>query len=334
MNGYVPVEKALSQVWKIIDKLDWGDNSFCLSKAYVCGVFSEAVYSHLPLFELKNVKRVAIIPCFRYAEILAAGESVHIIDLFRAAGIRELSELREGGDFFTIVTKYAVVLGVKTPKVIIVSIRGTNNLWDFLVDFHAAVYQFRYDSQSARFHRGFFLAAARCIGPLMKELQKYSLSGLPIYLTGHSLGGAMAAIVNILLPRAIISRRPSYTNTLKNLNITSAISPKCCYTLGMPRFGGTGAVSLRETPFRIFNIGDGIPHLPPRVWYKTAPDARCIDHIPMRPGCEEIERAYFLREILAFPHIVIPDPLLYHSSETYRKRLRNRVPEWFSNLLV
>ncbi len=79
------------------------------------------------------------------------------------------------------------------------------------------------------------------------------------YVTGHSLGGAMAAISTVLL-RA----EPAYRNALGDLF-------KATYTYGQPMVGDTALADkcesdgvLAENLIRFIYQNDPVPHLPPR----------------------------------------------------------------------
>ena len=79
--------------------------------------------------------------------------------------------------------------------------------------------------------------------------------GLPIFITGHSLGGALATLGAAYL---------------------SGWGPAACYTFGAPRGGNKGFSSSLQTPvYRVVNPGDPVPHVPtPLRGYRHAGDRR------------------------------------------------------------
>lgn len=99
-----------------------------------------------------------------------------------------------------------------------------------------------YRDGKARLHRGFlraFETVEEILEPMLKEVED-----LPLYITGHSLGGAVAVVA-----------------TWKN----SAYRNAACYTFGSPRVGNGAFAERFKTPiYRIVNGPDPVPFVPPR----------------------------------------------------------------------
>jgi len=97
---------------------------------------------------------------------------------------------------------------------------------------------------SGRVHRG-FSSAYECISQeIENELSKPNYSELALYITGHSLGGAIATVA---------------TKRLKHIGGHAAT-----YTFGAPRVGNEDWVATIKTPvYRIVNSADIVPMLPP-----------------------------------------------------------------------
>lgn len=132
---------------------------------------------------------------------------------------------------------------------VIVAFRGTTNKREMAVDLMVAggmtaPHTNIRDELARDLHSG-FLAAYLTLRPhVTKFLGKHN--GKRVYLTGHSLGGAMATIASI--------------------DITGCV---CC-TFGAPRISGSKVVneiSMREqrgdgVVFRLFNLGDPVSYVP------------------------------------------------------------------------
>ena len=93
-------------------------------------------------------------------------------------------------------------------------------------------------------HRGFdraYSSIATQLGECLAQTEN-----LPIYLTGHSLGGALATLAALYLPIDGLA---------------------ACYTFGSPRVGDSGLADRNRVPiYRIVNGVDPIPSLPPVGW--------------------------------------------------------------------
>jgi len=89
-------------------------------------------------------------------------------------------------------------------------------------------------------HRGFLNAFKHVKGEIKRDLEEHS--GIPVYITGHSLGGALAIIATRLLVSS---------------------STGACYTFGSPRVGNHLVDDQIKTPiYRIINASDIVPRVP------------------------------------------------------------------------
>ncbi len=90
-------------------------------------------------------------------------------------------------------------------------------------------------------HRGFYEAFNLVKQDIEQDLAKYP--DAPVYITGHSLGGALAIVA---------------TQTL------ACDSVGACYTFGGPRVGNIHYAEHIKTPiYRIVNAADAVPRVPP-----------------------------------------------------------------------
>ena len=93
-------------------------------------------------------------------------------------------------------------------------------------------------------HSGFSEAFDLVREPIQTLLDKAPLKDKPLFITGHSLGGALATIA------------------AKRLRHNSGVA--ACYTFGSPRVGDTVWVSGIRTPvYRVVNAVDAVTMLPP-----------------------------------------------------------------------
>lgn len=248
---------------------DWADGQFGWNKAYVAAVFAALAYEELPQFELKKSKRAKIIPCDSYQAHVSRWETTQ-----RRASVQELDMNTR---IEVIVTSQLVITISRLTKVIFVSLRGTTiSFSDFKadLDFRKVRYQSGF-GESARLHRGFFDAVLECFDEVVERLRATNKDlNVPVYIAGHSLGGAMAAILHARLDEADFHpfrHRPRH-------RISPATS---CYTFGMPRYGDTSAKAVLPQPYHIYNELDAIPTLPPKLLgFADSANERCLNAIP------------------------------------------------------
>jgi hypothetical protein len=260
----------LNEAQRLADSIDdWANDDFSWRKSFIASVFSSVAYEEVPEFELKKSKRAKIIPCDRYQAHVSRWESEK-----RGASIEQLDT---NAEIAVVVRDRVIVTVSRLRKVIFVSFRGTTfSFADFKadLDFRKAQYQFGM-GESVKLHRGFFDAVLDCIDEVIQRVRELSRGEhVPVYVTGHSLGGAMAAIFYAKLDEdahhPFLSRR--------RYHLPSATA---CYTFGMPRYGDIGAKSLLLQPYHIFNELDAIPTLPPRfLGFVDSANERCLNAIP------------------------------------------------------
>ena len=129
------------------------------------------------------------------------------------------------------------------PGMAVLAFRGTHNVKDWMTNLNVAMTQV-YSSSGAvlgNVHRGFneaFLSVRQKIDELLAGEED-----LPLFITGHSLGGALATLA---------------TWYLKGDRLAA------CYTFGAPRVGDTGLIDRFRTPiYRLVNGVDPVPFVPP-----------------------------------------------------------------------
>ena len=236
------------EIWTHFNSEDWNNSAFSEKKSYVCAMFSELAYEHLPQFELSQKSRIKIIPSETYWNRYEARETFNI-----SATLREM----DFSDNFIIEGENLIIIGVKLRETLFITIRGTQSLNDFLIDadfigvFHLNVNYF--------FHCGFLRAALKELNQLTDQLKEYS--DCNIYFTGHSLGGVMSAILYNIVDLKF-----------QTLLAENKLTLKSCYTFGMPRFGNAQTVKKFKSPFQIYNPDDVFPLVPPKLLgYRNVP---------------------------------------------------------------
>ena len=249
---------------------DWETDSFNWQKAFVSAAFAAIAYEEIPQFELRKSKRAKLVPCDRFQAHISRWE----MEQHRAT----LRDLDANNIQIEVIVRARVVITIsRLRRVIFVSFRGTTiSFSDFKADLD--IRKVRYQSgsgESARLHRGFFDAVLECFDEVVDRLRVINNDPhVPVYVTGHSLGGAMAAIFHARLEEADFH---PFHHRRRN-RIPPATS---CYTFGMPRYGDISAKSALPQPYHTFNELDAIPTLPPKLLgFADSANERCLNAIP------------------------------------------------------
>lgn len=217
-------------------------------------VFSKIAYLKVPKFELAHHGGVKVIPCLTYQEILRSGQEI-LLDEFLIQADLSFQ--------FVVATAEAVAVGVIAGDLIVISLRGTRPLYlsDWAIDFRATRARVSTSDRVLRVHTGFLLAMSRFVGDLSYKLEhtiKNFDSPPPVYITGHSLGGALASLVYGLSGAAFRSR------IVGGEAISHSMRFHSCYTFGMPRYGDQVTVQTLKPVFHTYNCNDLVPYVPPR----------------------------------------------------------------------
>lgn len=262
--------RHFNEARKLADNIDgWDEDTFTWQKAYVASVFAALAYEEIPQFELKKSKRAKVIPCDRYQAHVSRWETEQ-----RQASIRKLDI---NAQTEVVVRNRVVITITRIQRVIFISLRGTTlSFSDFKADLDARKVKYTPGfGETARLHRGFFDAVLECFDEVIEKLASLNKDDhVPIYVTGHSLGGAMAAIFHARLSEVDF-------HPFKRRNRHRIPPSLSCYTFGMPRYGDLSAKSLLPQPFHIFNELDAIPTLPPTILgFADSANERCLNAIP------------------------------------------------------
>lgn len=216
---------------------------------------------------------------FTYANSAGQGDSKIVATMMARMGLPENRchpiELSVDAMY---IDSTAFLVQSRNGQVVILAYRGTEPLdpidWLTDIDLDPEIYSFAPHglTESYRVHSGFYRSAMassdRVISTLHRALRGESiledegrLKGLEplkaLYLTGHSLGGAVAAMMAIIL-----LTDPEYKNLARRL--------KAVYTFGQPmlaepKFAKKCEELLGDRMIRYIHRDDPVPHVPPRA---------------------------------------------------------------------
>jgi hypothetical protein len=226
------------EIWKNYNEIrDWDSTVFSVKKAYICSLLSMLSYEHIPEFELSQSSRIKLVPSETYWNKLLNGSSFNISNILPGMDF---------GEHFIIERSEIIIIGLRLKNTLFIVIRGTHKLNDWLVNLRIRKISIRQDKYM-RVHSGFHKAVSECYDELIEKLHQYNSRN--VYITGHSLGGAMAVIL---------------LNKLDVDNIYVRPYIKSCYTFGMPRLANSYAMERFISPFHFYNLNDIVPTLPPK----------------------------------------------------------------------
>lgn len=254
------LQSRLNGILSLADQEDWNDQSFSLKKAQVCAELSSIVYEDVQEYELKKASRIHLFASETYRGLIANRTVNSILD--------GLDEAKLDARFFVVRGRYALVLGTILKDVVILAIRGTvfRQLWDWKANIDAEKYYVHgsplfhllsygyvgFDDQF--FHRGFFESIIPQFESISDQIKQRQNSGndLKVVWTGHSLGGAMAAIGYAIHGSKIWQAEEIPGHAI------------CAYTFGMPRYCGLGSICNFPGPHHIYRKNDLVPTVPLR----------------------------------------------------------------------
>ncbi len=145
-------------------------------------------------------------------------------------------------------------------RIILAAFRGTESLPDWLTNFQAVKDPGPW--RNTKVHEGFqdaFFVSALKIGQAIGEKR----NNQQVWVTGHSLGGALAVILAATL-------------------LENDIPVHGLYTFGAPRVGDKNFArelndKLRDKAhWRVVNKGDLVPHLPPEMFFSHAGNRKLL----------------------------------------------------------
>ncbi|MFC5402883.1 lipase family protein [Cohnella soli] len=140
---------------------------------------------------------------------------------------------------------------IESDSHVVIAFRGTSSTQDWVTDAMASQVKVKWTKEAGAAHRGF----SRIYGSARDQVLE-ALDNLPtdkvLYLTGHSLGGALATLCAL------------------DASDNSSFKSPTTYTFGSPRVGDpTFAKAFRERggeSFRVNNRFDVVTHLPPQTY--------------------------------------------------------------------
>ena len=245
IKGYIEAT-PLGEVQRMIGSkaIDWGDDTCLDTKAYIMACLSEIAYLCVPGYALKNRDRYLIVPSRALAALNGDDASFGLAEIgcyLLGIGVRLWA--RPGLEATGLVNTGIAHLGnyvfvvFYLPDFTVIVVRGTAPvLNDVLIDVDERMLVVK----GHGYHAGFYQESMKALPDLLASVTS---DKLPLYFTGHSLGGAVAGI----LPQI-------WTGT------QTVMTP---YTFASPRFCNEKAADPVSHPvYAYVQARDPVPHVP------------------------------------------------------------------------
>lgn len=293
--NYINLSK---EIWSNYHNIEWELSSFSSKKSYICSLLSQLTYRHIAKYELDQTSRIKLIPSEEYVSNLIQKKTFNVL--------AELNDM-DFRDGFSIESEKLVIVGMKLRNTLFLAIRGTQSLNDGFVDLKVKKSAFAYNEE-IKLHRGFYKAILKEYNKIVTTISKFN--NCNIYITGHSLGGAIATILfNNLL----------YDNNFTQISIKNKLSLKSCYTYGMPRFTNKKSINVLTPTFQIYNSNDIVPALPFKwLGYENFPEGYNLSPNKIKKTPNDKKVSFF-----KFIKLINGKVFREHYIETYSERLKN-----------
>ena len=228
-------------LWPLVGACSWTSyGPFEQPKAAALGIVAQLAYCHVELSELQQPRRANVVPCEIYRRIVAGGQVVNVVEILR---------MEDFANTGIVSTRRFVALILPVRELLLVGIRGTQYAYDWYYNLRFQKRRDRILGSGVRFHRGFLAEAGSLAGQLKRYIRtRYAhkdVAPKTLYLSGHSLGGAIAGILNAT----------PWGSPLVGLGD--------CYVYGAPRIASAGTLATLRNPFATRRTLDVVPHVPP-----------------------------------------------------------------------
>lgn len=184
---------------------------------------------------------------------------------------------------------------------IIIAFRGTTSISDWKTDFNITLINPEYFGldKKIKVHKGFHNQYSQMKSQIHSTILNYR--DYPIYITGHSLGGALAYLCALDL---------SMNDFCSNITVV---------TIGSPRPGNQHFVNrynkLIKNSYRVKNYGDPITYFPMRYDYRHVHGSICIKEGEVFK--EKIFKKFINRLWKFINHVQLSSSYRNHSLDLY-----------------
>jgi Lipase (class 3) len=191
------MQYAIHEIYPLIRSLGNNFSDQSPIARYVCALLSELAYYSIPQWEVDNKKRAKLIPSEAYRSLIAS--------IATRTNLRATFQLLDLPKGFVVEDRGVIAIGIKIDNLLFIAFRGTQFLFDWRLNLNAR--QINVTSRmrirppqvlttlGGKLHSGFAEEALRISVRLLDAIREEGVDDFEhMFLTGHSLGGAVAAI--------------------------------------------------------------------------------------------------------------------------------------------
>jgi len=248
---------------------------------------------------------MAYLAAFAYDTQIQAKGVLQVPQELAALGFNKLTSFHNG-----MTDGWAYI--AEGADLIALAFRGMSSIKNWDTDFNVALVHPENTDLQLRVHKGFYQAFIRLneatlgIKEKLDAIKQVTNGAVPIYITGHSLGGALAQIAGAVLGSDQVA---------------------ACYTYGSPRVGNFYFDPWVKVPsYRVMNYADIVPQVPLPIVYRHSGDPRYMpDHLTPSPYRFEpnlLERGWqMIRGLIQLVRAGSILGIQDHAIEAYREKL-------------
>jgi hypothetical protein len=285
------IQNVACGLWALLNRgASWpgAAGQFDLVKSAACAIVAHLAYCAIGADEMERRNRAKVVPCGVYQRLIGEPDFDFPEIMRTPIDLPNVEVIR---------TRYfvAILVPVREDR-LIVGIRGTQFAYDWLINLNIAKAQDGHSGNS--FHVGFLREAQELSAALRNYLGRYR--DRSIYLAGHSLGGAVAILMNLW---------DAYDG---------------CYTFGAPRVGNIPRLGLRYEPFAMRRHLDIVPHCPPAALRYANPSNQIAPDGKPFEAAGGLELYFFGSWLLQLSLSRFPE---HHAMERYRLDLMQTIKQ-------
>jgi hypothetical protein len=248
---------------------------------------------------------MAFLAAFAYNPQIQAKGALQVPPELAALGFNKLTSFHNG-----MTDGWAYI--AEGADLIALAFRGTSSTKNWDTNFNVALVHPENTDPQLRVHKGFYQAFVRLnegtlgIKDKLDAIKQATNGEVPIYIAGHSLGGALAQIAGAVLGSDQVA---------------------ACYTYGSPRVGNFYFDLWVKVPsYRVMNYADIVPQVPLPIVYRHSGDPRYMpDHptpSPYRFEPNLLERGWqMIRGLIQLVRAGSILGIQDHAIEAYREKL-------------